>query len=51
VNGLSEAHADASIDTSAFNQSIVMGANLMENLLDQTIVGGNYDSMNNGDDS
>ena len=45
VNGLSQAHADATVDTSAFNQSIVMGANMMENLLSQTVVGGNYDQM------
>lgn len=49
VNGLSQAHADATIDTSAFNQSIVMGANMMENLLSQTVVGGNYDQMVDGD--
>ena len=42
VNGLSQAHADAAIDVTAFNQSIVMGANLMENLLSQTVVGGSY---------
>src|SRR5690606_37519508 len=37
VNGLSQAQADAIVDTSEFNQEIVMGANLLGNTIDMTV--------------
>ncbi|MBZ9795354.1 hypothetical protein LB556_06680 [Mesorhizobium sp. ES1-4] len=42
VTGDSHASADALISPSMFNQQIVMGANLQENLVSQTVVGGDY---------
>ena len=36
---------------SAFNQSIVMGANLLGNTIDMTVVGGNLDASYTGDDA
>ncbi|MCY1300813.1 hypothetical protein D9M70_503960 [compost metagenome] len=42
VEGLSQATADAVIDTNAFNQQIVLGANLQGNTIDMTVVGGDY---------
>ena len=51
VNGLSEAHADAYINTSAFNQEIVMGANLLGNTIDMTVVGGDYTNTLTGEDA
>ena len=51
INGISEAIAGAAIDTTAFNQSIVMGANILGNTVDMTVVGGNYTETLTGDDS
>jgi hypothetical protein len=51
VEGLSQATADAVIDTTAFNQSIIMGANVLGNTVDMTVVGGDYTSTLTGDDS
>ena len=50
VTGTSTATADAFVDTSAFNQSIVMGANLQQNAIDMTIVGGSLTSNVIGED-
>ena len=50
VTGISEAHADAAIDITAFNQSIVMGANLIGNTIDMTVVGGDLTNTISGDD-
>ena len=50
VNGLSEATADAFLDTTAFNQSIVMGANILGNTVDMTVVGGNFTETLTGED-
>ena len=44
------AQADAVLDTTAFNQSIVMGANVLGNTVDMTVVGGNLSSTVIGDD-
>jgi hypothetical protein len=49
VTGISEAHADAAIDITAFNQSIVMGANLLHNQIDMTVVGGDVIENISGD--
>jgi hypothetical protein len=51
LNALSQASADAEVDTTAFNQSIVMGANILGNNVDMTVVGGDYTSTLTGDDS
>ena len=51
VNGISEAHANAAIDITAFNQSIVMGANLMGHSIDMTVVGGDLTNTIAGDDA
>ncbi|TIT39053.1 MAG: hypothetical protein E5W76_20425, partial [Mesorhizobium sp.] len=51
VTGTSHASADGLIDVSAFNQQIVMGANLQENLVDQTVVGGDYHNTLTGEDA
>lgn len=51
VTGTSSAHADAVIDTSAFNQEIVMGANLQQNAVDMTVVGGDLTSTVVGEDT
>jgi hypothetical protein len=40
--GALPATADAVIDTNAFNQQIVLGANLQGNTIDMTVVGGDY---------
>ncbi|MGB3390958.1 MAG: hypothetical protein WBA88_23590, partial [Pseudaminobacter sp.] len=50
VNGISEAHAGATLDVTAFNQSIVMGANLQGNTIDMTVVGGDLTSTFTGED-
>jgi hypothetical protein len=50
VEGLSSASADAVIDTNAFNQQIVLGANLQGNTIDMTVVGGDYTTTAVGDD-
>lgn len=50
VTGNSTASADALVDTTAFNQSIVMGANILGNSVDMTVVGGDLNSTNVGDD-
>ena len=50
VTGESFASADAIIDTSAFNQQIVMGANLQGNTVDMTVVGGNFTETLTGED-
>ncbi|TCD14197.1 hypothetical protein E0D97_08930 [Oricola cellulosilytica] len=45
VEGNSIASADAYVDdTSSFNLDIVMGANLQQNAVDMTVVGGNLSS-------
>ena len=51
VTGESYASAAAVVDTSAFNQSIVMGANVLGNTVDMTMVGGSMTSSYAGDDS
>jgi hypothetical protein len=38
------------VDTSAFNQTIVMGANVLGNTVDMTMVGGDMTSSYVGDD-
>jgi hypothetical protein len=50
VTGISEASADAIVDTSAFNQQIVMGANVLGNSVDTTVVGGDLNSTVVGED-
>lgn len=50
VTGTSSASADALLETTAFNQSIVMGANVLNNTVDMTVVGGNLSSTVIGDD-
>ncbi|MCJ1900672.1 hypothetical protein MR829_09835, partial [Paracoccus versutus] len=50
VNGYSTASADSILDTSAFNQSIVMGANVLGNTVDMTVVGGDLSSSVIGQD-
>ena len=42
--------ADAVIDTNAFNQQIVQGANLQGNTVDMTVVGGNFTNTLTGED-
>ena len=44
MTGTSSASSDAIIETHAFNQEIVMGANLLGNTIDMTVVGGNLTS-------
>lgn len=51
VTGTSTAHSDVTIDPSAFNQQIVMGANLQGNTVDMTVVGGDYHHILTGEDS
>lgn len=51
VNGASTATADGIINVSAFNQDIVMGANLQQNAVDMTVVGGDLISTVAGDDT
>ena len=51
MTGSTHSSADALNDVSAFNQQIVMGANLQENLIDQTVVGGDYHNTLTGEDS
>lgn len=51
VSGESLSSAASSIDTTAFNQSIVMGANVLGNTVDMSVVGGNMSSTYVGDDS
>ncbi len=51
VTGTSEASADAIIDISAFNQQIVMGANLQGNTVDTTVVGGDFNNTVTGEDA
>ena len=50
VTGESYASAAAVIDVSAFNQNIVMGANVLGNTVDMTVVGGSLSSTVIGDD-
>ncbi len=50
LEGISSASADAVIDTNAFNQQIVLGANLQGNTIDMTVVGGDYSSTAIGED-
>ncbi|EHK54152.1 PE-PGRS family protein, partial [Mesorhizobium alhagi CCNWXJ12-2] len=50
VFGESTATADASNTLSAFNQEIVMGANLQQNAVDMTVVGGNLNNTIYGED-
>jgi hypothetical protein len=51
VTGESLSSAASAIDTTAFNQSIVMGANVLGNTVDMSVVGGNMNSTFIGDDS
>ncbi len=51
VSGESLSSAASSIDTTAFNQSIVMGANVLGNTVDMSVVGGNMSSTYVGDDA
>ena len=51
VTGMSDANANAAIDTSAFNQSIVMGANLQQNAITTSVVGGDHHDTIGGDTS
>jgi hypothetical protein len=44
VNASSEAINNASVLTSAFNQNITLGANILGNTVDMTVVGGNLTS-------
>jgi hypothetical protein len=50
VSGESFADASATLDIAAFNQNIVMGANILGNSVDMTVVGGNLTSSLVGDD-
>ena len=50
VSGISDASADAILDLAAFNQNIVMGANILGNQVDMTVVGGNFSSSLIGED-
>ncbi|TMV88308.1 hypothetical protein FGG78_17270 [Thioclava sp. BHET1] len=50
VTGQSYADASGVVDTTAFNQSIVMGANVLGNTVDTTVVGGSLSSTYIGDD-
>jgi hypothetical protein len=50
VTGQSYSDASGIIDTAAFNQSIVMGANILGNAVDTTVVGGSMTSTYIGDD-
>ena len=40
----------AAVDTAAFNQDIIMGANVLGNTVDMTVVGGSMSSSYAGDD-
>ena len=51
VTGESYASAAAGVETMAFNQSIVMGANVLGNSVDMTVVGGSMSSNYVGDDN
>jgi hypothetical protein len=51
VDGSSYASAASQISTSAFNQTIVQGANVLGNTVDMTVVGGSFSSNYIGDDS
>jgi hypothetical protein len=51
VTGESFASAASQIETSAFNQTIVQGANVLGNTVDMTVVGGSFSSSYIGDDS
>jgi hypothetical protein len=51
VTGTSSASADAIIDTNAFNMNLSMGANLQQNAVDMTVVGGALSSTTAGEDS
>ena len=50
VTGESYASAAAAVNVTAFNQSIVMGANVLGNSVDMTVVGGGLTSTAIGDD-
>ena len=50
VTGESFASAAASVEATAFNQDIVMGANVLGNTVDMTVVGGSMTSNAVGDD-
>ncbi len=50
VNGISEASANAAVDTTAFNMSNILGANILGNQVDMTVVGGDYTSTITGED-
>lgn len=51
VMGESYASAASSIGVEAFNQSIVMGANVLGNTVDMNVVGGSFTSNYVGDDN
>ncbi|WP_304951618.1 hypothetical protein [Sulfitobacter sp.] len=50
MTGESFASAASQIDTTAFNMSIVQGANVLGNTVDMTVVGGGFSSSYIGDD-
>ena len=50
VTGESYASAASQIDTEAFTQTIVQGANVLGNSVDMTVVGGSFSSSYIGDD-
>lgn len=51
VSGESLSSAASSVDTEAFNQTIVQGANVLGNTVDMTVVGGSFSSTAVGDDA
>jgi hypothetical protein len=51
VTGESFASAAAQLTTTAFNQEIVMGANVLGNSVDMTVVGGSLTSSLAGEDA
>ena len=50
VTGESYASAAAAVDQAAFNMDIVMGANVLGNTVDMTVVGGSFSSTYVGQD-
>ncbi|MEP2760542.1 MAG: hypothetical protein ABJP66_15895 [Hyphomicrobiales bacterium] len=51
VEGISSAEASAVNDTAAFTNTLIQGQNILNNSLDVTVVGGNMNSFNAGDDA
>ena len=50
IQGEAYASAAAQVTTSAFNQEIVMGANVLGNTVDMTVVGGAFSTSYIGED-